>query len=66
MSDPLKEVLAAVCVAELSGLVQRIYWADFFPTLGAVYNYGLVAYAQLCKKSVAPFMVFLGGGTPSY
>ena len=29
MSDPVKEVLSIVRVAELSDLVQRIYWADF-------------------------------------
>ncbi len=47
--------VSGVCrLRELSGLVQRIYWADFLSTLGVVYCPGLVGYARVWRISVAP------------
>ncbi len=43
---------------ELSGLVQRFYWPDFHANRDIVYSHGLVGYARVRKKSVAPFLFF--------
>ena len=53
------------CLRELSGLVQGIYWADFFNIIGVVYCHGLVGYARVWKISMAPFMILQWeGGYP--